>query len=116
MLPLPWGLDAHPGGGGFCLYVLQEWVYSPLKIAGFSGGATAFVHFHANRSYLFLIAPMVGRLVLRRAPRPDGGPARFRRGARQRLIEFRHLSLEAFRLRMRAGVAGAGGNARHTQS
>jgi hypothetical protein len=101
---LPGGLDAHPGKDGSCFFVLQERLYSPLSIARFSGSASGFVHFHVNRSPLFLIAETVGQLVLLGDPRPDGRAARFRRGAKQRLAEFHHLSLEAFRRWPRAGV------------
>jgi hypothetical protein len=101
---LPGGLDVNPGKDGFCLFVLQERLCSPLSIARFSGSASGFVHFHVNRSHLFLIAETVGRLVWLGDPRPDGRAARFRRGAKQRLAKFHHLSFEALRRWPRAGV------------
>jgi len=66
MMALLGGRDAAPGEGRFHQCVLQEWQYSPLWIARFSGGASGFVLFHVNRSHRFLIAPTVGRLALSR--------------------------------------------------
>jgi len=98
------GLGRPPGKDGFYAFVLQVRRYSPLSIARFSGSASGFVHFHVNRSHLFLIAETGGRLVLLGDPRPDGRTSGFRRGAKQRLAEFHHLSLEAFRRWRLTGV------------
>ena len=74
------------------------------KLPVFAGVLQVSFTFHVNRSHLFLIAPAKGgRLALLRSRR-CGRCHAFRRGARQRLAEFHHLSLEAFRPWPRAGV------------
>jgi hypothetical protein len=101
-------------GSGFG--VLQVWLYSPLMIARSIGGASGFVHFHAHRSHLLLIAPTAGRLGLLGAPWRGAGPVRFGRGPGQRLVEFHHLSLKVFRPWPRVGVISTNGEPGYTQS
>ncbi len=108
------GGDAPLGGGWVC--PLQEWLYSPLKMVRSVGGAPGFVHFHVNRSHLLLMAPTAGRLALLRAPWRGAGPVRFWRGPGQRLAEFHHLSLKAFRQWPRVGGISTGGEPGYTQS
>ena len=104
-VPFPGGWKANPGEDVFALAFCKHGCTRHLRSPVLAGGVSGFVHIARQP-----ITPLPDRadgggLVLLRAPRSDGAP-RFQQGARQRLVDFHHLSLKAFRPWPQAALPG----------